>query len=229
VLHSLVRRPLFSAGATLAVLGATGAAYLGTGGQTGPDAAHAAFVAPVQPLGGERLASARAQASADAADQQATRVLREQGVAADAARALAAEQAAAARALAERQAAERAAAEAAAAQREQAAREQASRDAQRDPRAFARVLAGERGWGEGQFSCLDQLWTKESGWDHTADNPASSAYGIPQALPGSKMSSAGSDWETNPVTQIRWGLEYIEDVYGTPCSAWEHSQAVNWY
>ena len=98
-----------------------------------------------------------------------------------------------------------------------------------DPRSVARALAGDRGWGGEQFGCLDRLWTKESGWKHTADNPTSSAYGIPQALPGSKMSSEGEDWATNPVTQIRWGLGYIDDVYGTPCAAWAHSQRVNWY
>ena len=62
-----------------------------------------------------------------------------------------------------------------------------------------------------------------------ADNPSSSAYGIPQALPGSKMASAGSDWESNPATQIEWGLGYIADIYGTPCGAWDHSQSNGWY
>ena len=94
-----------------------------------------------------------------------------------------------------------------------------------DPRDIARGAAAEFGFSSDQFSCLDSLWTKESGWSTTADNPSSSAYGIPQALPGSKMSSAGSDWATNPVTQIRWGLGYIQDRYGSPCSAWGHSQS----
>lgn len=98
-----------------------------------------------------------------------------------------------------------------------------------DPREVGRMLLAEAGFGADQWECLDSLWTKESGWDVTADNPTSSAYGIPQSLPGSKMASAGDDWETNPATQIRWGLGYIEDRYGTPCSAWAHSQAVNWY
>jgi uncharacterized protein YabE (DUF348 family) len=96
-------------------------------------------------------------------------------------------------------------------------------------RAVARALAAQRGWGDDQFSCLDRLWTKESGWRVDADNPTSSAYGIPQALPGSKMSSVGADWRTNPATQIRWGLGYIEGRYGTPCAAWSHSVARNWY
>jgi hypothetical protein len=89
------------------------------------------------------------------------------------------------------------------------------------------VLA--RGWGEDQFSCLSKLWTKESGWNASANNPSSGAYGIPQSLPGSKMASAGADWATNPATQIKWGLGYIEDRYGAPCGAWAHSVSHNWY
>jgi hypothetical protein len=101
--------------------------------------------------------------------------------------------------------------------------------AQSDPRAVAQLLAGDRGWGGGQFACLDSLWTKESGWRWNADNGSSGAYGIPQSLPGSKMASAGADWTTNPTTQITWGLQYIASSYGTPCGAWAHSVAMNWY
>ncbi len=99
----------------------------------------------------------------------------------------------------------------------------------KDPRTIGRLMAAERGWGGDQFACLDQLWTKESNWRVNADNPTSSAYGIPQSLPGSKMASKGADWATNPATQIAWGLDYIAGSYGTPCGAWSHSQAVNWY
>lgn len=98
-----------------------------------------------------------------------------------------------------------------------------------DPRDIARALLAEYGWDSGQFGCLDSLWTRESGWNPSADNPTSSAYGIPQALPGSKMSSAGADWATNPVTQIKWGLGYIRDRYGSPCAAWGHSEAQGFY
>ena len=98
-----------------------------------------------------------------------------------------------------------------------------------DPRAIARALLAEFGFSESQFGCLDSLWERESHWNVYADNPRSSAYGIPQALPGSKMASAGADWATNPVTQIRWGLGYIEDRYGSPCGAWGHSQSHGWY
>lgn len=80
-----------------------------------------------------------------------------------------------------------------------------------------------------QYNCLDKLWKKESGWRWWADNPYSAAYGIPQANPGSKMKSAGSDWRTNPRTQIRWGLKYIKSRYKTPCKAWEHSRNNGWY
>nr|WP_157537094.1 hypothetical protein [Nocardioides sp. Root190] len=73
------------------------------------------------------------------------------------------------------------------------------------------------------------MWHRESGWNHLADNPTSSAYGIPQSLPGSKMAVVGSDWRTNPETQIRWGLAYIAARYGNAQKAWEHSERVGWY
>ncbi|MEU6858361.1 transglycosylase SLT domain-containing protein [Glycomyces sp. NPDC046736] len=90
------------------------------------------------------------------------------------------------------------------------------------------AMATERGHDMEQVGCLVALWNRESGWNEKAANGIG-AYGIPQALPGSKMESAGSDWETNPVTQIKWGLGYIEGRYGTPCSAWAHSEEVGWY
>ncbi|MFL6164597.1 MAG: ubiquitin-like domain-containing protein [Jatrophihabitantaceae bacterium] len=97
-----------------------------------------------------------------------------------------------------------------------------------DAQQLAAGMVADRGWGNGEFSCLLSLWNKESGWRTDAANP-SGAYGIPQALPGSKMASAGPDWEHNAATQISWGLGYIASVYGTPCTAWAHSQATNWY
>jgi hypothetical protein len=95
--------------------------------------------------------------------------------------------------------------------------------------AIAHDMVLARGWGEGEFNCLVSLWNKESGWNTYAQNPSSGAYGIPQALPGNKMASAGADWATNPATQISWGLGYISGRYGTPCGAWGHSQNVGWY
>lgn len=105
----------------------------------------------------------------------------------------------------------------------------ALQQAQNDPRSIARAQVGQYNWGEEEFVCLDKLWTRESQWRFDADNPSSSAYGIPQALPGAKMAAAGADWETNPATQIAWGLGYIDDIYGSPCGAWGHSESHNWY
>ena len=96
-------------------------------------------------------------------------------------------------------------------------------------RAIAQEMVAARGWGSEQWTCLDSLWQKESNWNHLAKNRSSGAYGIPQSLPGSKMASAGADWQTNPATQITWGLGYISGRYGTPCGAWEHSKLKNWY
>lgn len=79
-----------------------------------------------------------------------------------------------------------------------------------------------------QFGCLDNIWSRESGWRYNAAN-ASGAYGIPQALPGSKMATAGPDWQTNPATQIKWGLGYIKGRYGSPCNAWAFWQGHGWY
>ena len=111
-----------------------------------------------------------------------------------------------------------------------AARAQALANTPAGAQATARNLAASlHGWGDGEFSCLSNLWQKESGWNYQAYNAGSGATGIPQALPGSKMATAGSDWETNAATQITWGLDYIARSYGSPCSAWSHSQSVNWY
>jgi len=98
-----------------------------------------------------------------------------------------------------------------------------------DPRAIAQSMLASYGWGSDQWGCLDSLWQRESGWNPYAANPYSGAYGIPQALPGSKMQSAGADWQTNPATQIKWGLGYIQGRYGSPCGAWSHSESVGWY
>ena len=80
-----------------------------------------------------------------------------------------------------------------------------------------------------QFPCLDKLFARESGWNYKATNSSSGAFGIPQALPGNKMAKFGDDWRTNPATQIKWGLDYIENRYSTPCGAWSHSESTGWY
>jgi hypothetical protein len=97
------------------------------------------------------------------------------------------------------------------------------------PQQIALAMLASFGWSSDQFSCLGSLWNEESGWNVYASNPNSGAYGIPQALPGSKMASAGPDWASDAATQIRWGLTYIQDTYGSPCAAWDHEEADGWY
>jgi len=96
---------------------------------------------------------------------------------------------------------------------------------------FARTYMAKRyGWkSQRQYQCLVSLWTRESGWRHKAHNSGSGAHGIPQAMPGSKMASAGPNWRSNPRTQIKWGLKYINGRYGSPCGAWSHWQSRHWY
>jgi hypothetical protein len=158
----------------------------------------------------------------------------------------AAQKAAAAKAAAAKAAAAKAAAAKAAAQQaaqEQAAQQQATQQqaAQQttaqpatsapsgSPQQIAEQMLSQFGWSSSQFSCLQPLWALESGWNIYASNPSSGAYGIPQALPGSKMASAGPDWQSNAATQIRWGLTYIQGTYGSPCAAWSHDEADGWY
>jgi hypothetical protein len=138
------------------------------------------------------------------------------------------------RAAARRAAASRAAAREAAAQ--QASQQQggggggaAAPTPSGSPQQIAAGMLGSFGWSSGEFGCLQSLWNAESGWNVYASNPSSGAYGIPQALPGGKMASAGSDWQSNPATQIRWGLGYIKGIYGSPCAAWSHEEATGWY
>ena len=96
-------------------------------------------------------------------------------------------------------------------------------------RSIGRSMAAAHGWTGTQWDCLNNLWQKESGWSTRSSNSSGSAWGIPQALPGSKMKSAGTDWRTNPVTQIKWGIGYIDNRYGSACKAWGHWQSHNWY
>jgi hypothetical protein len=94
-------------------------------------------------------------------------------------------------------------------------------------KAYAKkTMAEEYNWGSKQYNCLVKLWTKESNWRVNADNPNSSAYGIPQALPGNKM---GKGWKSDPHVQINWGLKYIQGRYDTPCGAWSAFRSKGWY
>jgi len=169
-------------------------------------------------LQGERQHQQQIAAKAAAAKAAAHKAAAAKAAAAKAAARKAAEQAAAARQAAAK-----------AAQQAQSAQQAAVTVPSGSPEQIAERMLGQFGWSSGQFSCLQPLWEHESGWNVTAENPTSGAYGIPQALPGSQMSSAGADWQTNAATQIRWGLTYIHDRYGSPCGAWSHEQGVNWY
>ena len=91
------------------------------------------------------------------------------------------------------------------------------------------IMSSEYNWGDKQFTCLNRLWTKESHWNYKAHNYRSGAHGIPQALPADKMEIISSDWRTNPVTQMRWGLRYIEIRYNNPCSAWAKFKRSHYY
>ena len=188
------------------------------------------------------LAPERVFALADSTAAQTDAV---RGAVAEADRIAAEKAAAAAAAAAAQKAAAEAASAAAAAEAEAGARQSAPQPAQQSapvsrPRpsgpanpsgaqAIARDMLAARGWGADQFGCLVSLWDRESGWNVYASNPSSGAYGIPQALPGSKMATAGADWQTNAATQISWGLGYISGRYGTPCGAWDHSESNGWY
>ena len=139
----------------------------------------------------------------------------------------AAEKTAAEKTAAEKAAAEKAAADKAAAEKKAPAVKGGSRA---DNKELGRQLASSLyGWGGEQFTCYDNIIMRESMWDQYADNPTSSAYGIPQALPGKRMASEGTDWATNPATQIKWGLKYVKERYGTPCKAWSFKRANGWY
>ena len=96
-------------------------------------------------------------------------------------------------------------------------------------KAYALGLLTAMNYGDDQYSCLVKLWERESNWRHTARNKSSGAYGIPQALPGTKMATEGPDYLTNPETQIRWGVKYIKGRYGSPCGALAHSDKLGWY
>ena len=106
-------------------------------------------------------------------------------------------------------------------------------EAAREPigaKRFAKeMMASEYGWGDDEYTCLNRLWTKESHWNYQARNPRSGAHGIAQALPATKMEQVGTDWRTNPITQIQWGLLYISERYDTPCAAWTKWRKSRYY
>lgn len=233
-----------AAAGTLAVAIAAGsaAATLPSGSAAGPAGAADAYLAVVHGhQGATRAAQADAMSGAQLVIgserarfglQHSENVAAAKAAAANAAAAkaaLAARQAAARQAAAKQAAAKQAAAKQAAAQPTQAVAARQAAEPSGSPQQIAQQMLGQFGWSGSQFSCLEPLWERESGWDVTAENPSSGAYGIPQALSGSLMASAGPDWQTDAATQIRWGLTYIQGRYGSPCGAWAHEEADGWY
>lgn len=182
------------------------------------DDGHNATVGALQAQAAAQAAAHRKAEAAAAAKHKAEAAARRQAEAAADRRAARAERQAQAerRAQAERE------------RTQQRAARSATRTTETPSVSGARSYARSRLSGS-QYSCLDSLIHRESGWNHRATNPSSGAYGLMQALPGFKMSSAGADWRTNPVTQIRWGLSYISSRYGSPCGAWNFWQKNRWY
>ncbi len=217
---SVVGRPLVSTSLVAAVV-TSGVALSAAGENTAnAEALSLAIDDPTAATSTEESQVALQDAARVAADRSATNTQRAVVVA----KAAAVERArAAALAKKRREAVERAA--------RAAERKRVLENAQDDPKAAARLLLPEYGFGESQWSCLDQLWMGESDWRWWASNASSGAYGIPQSLPGSKMGTVAGDWRTNPVTQITWGLDYIKRSYGTPCNALSQWQArsPHWY
>jgi hypothetical protein len=172
-----------------------------------------------------------AAANAAVAKAEAQKAAAQKAAAAKAAAAKAAAKAAAAKAAAQQAAQEQAAQQQATQQQaaQQTTAQPAASAPSGSPQQIAEQMLSQFGWSSSQFSCLQPLWALESGWNIYASNPGSGAYGIPQALPGSKMASAGPDWQSNAATQIRWGLSYIQGTYGSPCAAWSHEEADGWY
>ncbi|MFQ6171788.1 hypothetical protein ACK8HX_09300 [Oryzobacter sp. R7] len=220
VAGAAIGRPVVSAGVAAALLTTAAVSAASSGGAASAEALTFAVDGLTSSASTEQSKTQQEDVARVAADRSATNAQR----AAAAARNAQVERAkAAALAKARKEAAERAA--------RAAERERIIANAQKDPKAVARMLLPEFGYSSAQWPCLDQLWIGESDWRWWVANPSSGAYGIPQSLPGDKMATMGSDWRTNPVTQIRWGLDYIKKSYGTPCNAldtWQ-SRSPHWY
>lgn len=231
---------LIAAGSVIALAGI--AAGTAAAWPSGASAAPASLADAASFTGGSHSGQARAQGAALPASvhqlkvQEATarqaaiqQAIARERAAARARRAAQARAAAAAAARAAAASAAQASASASASASQAPAAPAVAAQPQGNPQQMAESMLGSFGWSSSQFSCLQPLWNAESGWNVAASNSVSGAYGIPQALPGSKMASAGADWQTNAATQIRWGLGYIQSTYGSPCAAWSHEQAYGWY
>lgn len=230
-----VRRPVIRGAVAMVMLGSLGATVaIGDPADAG-DLATAALAAPQQDAAGS---GSEPSGSRETADRDAAR-LAESRRSTNVSRSASREEA---RRQAEKEKKAKEKAEKAAKAKkeaEEAAKPVSERDftnaqiakIQADPKPYAIELMREYGWDDSQWGCLEQLWIGESDWEWDATNSSSGAYGIPQSLPADKMASAGSDWKTNPITQIDWGLNYIKLSYGSPCSAlnfW-NNQDPHWY
>ena len=224
-------RPVLATGVAAAVLSTGALAASVSGGTASADTLTFAVDGVTSTTSTEQAKTEQADAVRVAADRSATNAQRSVVAARSAQRqkvkaaraAQAAKVKAAALAKARKAAAERAAAA--------AQRKRVIANAQRDPKAAARLLMPDYGFSRSQWGCLERLWIGESGWNYKAANASSGAYGIPQSLPGRKMATVGGDWRTNPVTQIKWGLDYIKRSYGTPCNALDqwNARSPHWY
>lgn len=237
-LRSAIRRPIVGGALAIAMLGSIGATVAsGLPTHTGPTASLTSESEPVEEPADETVTEDTARLSDERRTSNVSRsASREQDRRAVVER--------------KREAAERkkAQAEREAAAKKKAAKEKEAEEAakpvserdftaaqlaeiRKDPKPYAIELMREHGWGDNQWGCLDSLWVGESDWEWDAKNSSSGAYGIPQSLPAKKMATVGDDWKTNPITQMRWGLQYIEDSYGSPCKAksfWD-SKDPHWY
>jgi hypothetical protein len=211
-------RPVLTSGVAAAVLATGALAASVSGGTASADTLTFAVDGVTSSTSTEQSKTEQADAVRVAADRSATNAQRSVAAARSAQRE---KVKAAALAKARKAAAEKAAAA--------AKRKRVIANAQKDPKAAARMLLPEYGFSQSQWPCLERLWIGESGWNYRAENSSSGAYGIPQSLPGSKMATVAGDWRTNPVTQIKWGLNYINGRYGSPCSAWSTAQSKGWY
>ena len=224
-------RPVVTAGVAAALLSAGAVGATVTGGSASAEPLSFAVDGLTSTTSTEQTKTEQQDAVRVAADRAATNAQRSAAAAhaAEVEKARAAKAAAVAKAKAAALAKQRKAAAERAARA--AVRKRIVANAQEDPKSVARMLLPEYGFGQGQWSCLDQLWIGESGWQWSVANSSSGAYGIPQSLPGRKMASMGADWRTNPVTQIKWGLDYIKKSYGTPCNALDqwNSRSPHWY
>lgn len=218
--RSAMGRPVLASGVAVAVL-STGALVASvSGGSATADTLTFAIDGVTSNASSEQSRTERADAARVAADRSATNARRSVAAARSAQR-----EKVKADALAK---ARKAAADKAAAA---AAQKRVIDNARKDPKAAARALMPQYGFSQSQWRCLDRLWIGESNWNYKAENSSSGAYGIPQSLPGAKMASVAGDWRTNPVTQIKWGLNYIKLSYGSPCNAlgqW-NSRSPHWY